>query len=429
MRKNSKTINKFHRSHAGLRKFLRLVSYGCYHRNLFSRHAITPRSYDDLLRQIRFFVPEKNLQMTRHDKFSYFTFVGDFRHGTKNYFYSSFLLKTLLPEHCLQKIILLQILEGAGALPAIEILSRAERVLTDHKPDCMEADLFQSFRRRLNELTDSGVLRKFEAGGKVLYEKISNPLDELSENELTLLHSALKFYRNVAPIGTAGYFLCDSLKTCTESAREIFQFRNNNFARILDDDLLLTIAKAIRLRKKILVERENKSPVTVTPVAVETDFLCSRQYLVALRQKELMSLRIEKIVSVNLLSQYLVALRQKELMSLRIEKIVSVNLLSDAGEKFSPSQKKLREVRLLVHFKDADERRLREKILTEELPARIVEEAQGVICVVETPDPLQIYPRLWKFQPWAEILAGKDGLRERMRRDVQEVLKNYAKSV
>ncbi|MBQ4404242.1 MAG: WYL domain-containing protein [Selenomonadaceae bacterium] len=403
MRKNSKTINKFHRSHAGLRKFLRLVSYGCYHRNLFSRHAITPRSYDDLLRQIRFFVPEKNLQMTRHDKFSYFTFVGDFRHGTKNYFYSSFLLKTLLPEHCLQKIILLQILEGAGALPAIEILSRAEQVLTDHKPDCMEADLFQSFRRRLNELTDSGVLRKFEAGGKVLYEKISNPLDELSENELTLLHSALKFYRNVAPIGTAGYFLCDSLKTCTESAREIFQFRNNNFARILDDDLLLTIAKAIHLRKKILVERENKSPVTVTPVAVETDFLCSRQYLVALRQKELMSLRIEKIVSVK--------------------------LLGDAGEKFSPSQKKLREVRLLVHFKDADERRLREKILTEELPARIVEEAQGVICVVETPDPLQIYPRLWKFQPWAEILAGKDGLRERMRRDVQEVLKNYAKSV
>lgn len=403
MRKNSKTINKFHRSHAGLRKFLRLVSYGCYHRNLFSRHAITPRSYDDLLRQIRFFVPEKNLQMTRHDKFSYFTFVGDFRHGTKNYFYSSFLLKTLLPEHCLQKIILLQILEGAGALPAIEILLRAEQVLTDHKPDCMEADLFQSFRRRLNELTDSGVLHKFEAGGKVLYKKIANPLDELSENELTLLHSALKFYQNVAPIGTAGYFLCDSLKTCTESAREIFQFRNNNFARILDDDLLLTIAKAIHLRKKILVERENKSPVTVTPVAVETDFLCSRQYLVALRQKELMSLRIEKIVSVK--------------------------LLGDAGEKFSPSQKKLREVRLLVHFKDADERRLREKILTEELPARIVEEAQGVICVVETPDPLQIYPRLWKFQPWAEILAGKDGLRERMRRDVQEVLKNYAKSI
>ena len=406
MRKNPKTINKFHRSHAGLRKFLRLVSYGCYHRNLFSRHAITPRSYDDLLRQIRFFVPEKNLQVTRHDKCSYFTFVGDFRHGTRNYFYSSFLLKTLLPEHCLQKIILLQVLEGEGLLPATEILERAEQIITDHKPDRIEADLFQSLRRRLNELVDSGIVRKVYTPGKVLFEKISNPLGELSTNEATVLYSALKFFRNVAPIGTAGYFLCDSLKNICEPSeymREIFQFRNNNFARILDDGILLTVAQALCRRKKILIERENKLPVTLTPVAVETDFLCSRQYLVALRKKELMQLRVEKITSAK--------------------------LLADDAEKFAPSQQKLRKIRLLVHFKDADERRLREKMLTDELPARIVEEAQSVICVVETPDPLQIYPRLWKFQPWAEILAGADGLRERMRHDVQEVLKNYAESV
>ena len=397
MRNKIKTINKFHSSHASLRKFLRLVSYGCYHRNLFAKHAITPRSYDDLLRQIRFFVPEKNLQATRQDKCSYFTIVGDFRHGTRNYFFSSFLVKTLLPEKCLQKIVLLQVLEGAGSLSTTEILSRAEWVLIDHKPERTEADLFQSFRRRLNELIDSGVVRK------VAFEKIANPLGELSADEKTLLLTALKFYRNVAPIGTAGYFLCEGLKNDAEPAREIFQFRNNNFARILDDDILLTIAEALRRRKKLLVEREGKSPVIVTPVAVETDFLCSRQYLVALRQKELMSLRIEKITAVK--------------------------FAEDDAEQFAPSRQKLREVRLLIHFNDADERRLREKILTDELPARIVEEAAGVICVVETPDPLQIYPRLWKFQPWAEILAGKDGLRDRMSRDAREALKNYAKSV
>lgn len=403
MRKKPKTINKFHRSHAVLRKFLRLVSYGCYHRNLFAKHAITPRSYDDLLRQIRFFVPEKNLQMTRHDKCSYFTVIGDFRHGTKNYFYSSFLLKTLLPEHCLQKIVLLQVLEGAGALPSTEILSRAETVLTDHKPDRIEADLFQSFRRRLNELTYSGLVSKIKVDGKVLFEKIANPLSKLSADEVRLLLFALKFYRNVAPIGTLGYFLCDTLKAGTDPEREIFQFRNDNFARILDDDILFIIAEALRRRKKLLVERENKPPVTVTPVAVETDFLCSRQYLVALRQKELMSLRIEKITAVK--------------------------LTNDEAESLSPSRQKLRQVRLLIHFKDAAERQRYEKILTDELPARIVEEAEKVICVVETPDPLQIYPRLWKFQPWAEILSGTDGLRDRMHRDVQEALKNYEKSV
>lgn len=406
MSKTPKILNKFNRSHAGLRKFLRLVSYGCYHRTLFSRHAITPRSYDDFLRQVRFFIPEKNLQVTRRDKYSYFTFVGDFRHGTKNYFYSSFLLKTLLPEHCLHKIILLQVLEGAGSLPTPEILERAEQSMTEHKPDRWEADLMQIFRRRLNELADSGLVRRVEMHGKFFYEKISNPLGELSAQETEILLDALSFLRNVSPIGTAGYFLCDSLKSlydASDSARQIFQFRNNNFAMILDDDILLTIAEGLRRRKKIVVERENRLPVVVTPVAVETDFLFGRRYLVALRQKELMRLRVEKITAVR--------------------------LAEDVAESFSSARLKLREIRLRVQFKDARERRLREKLLTEELPCRIVDGDEEFICVIETPDPLQIYPRLWKFQPWAEILSGADGLRERMTRDVEEVLKNYAEPV
>lgn len=407
MSKNPKILNKFNRSHAGLRKFLRLVSYGCYHRTLFSRHDITPRSYDDFLRQVRFFIPEKNLQVTRHEKFSYFTFVGDFRHGTKNYFYSSFLLKTLLPKSCLQKIILLQILESAQPLPASKILNQAERLVTEYDPESFGEDLPQNLRRRLNELVDSGLVRRTQTAKKISYEKILNPLENFSADEVKILRSALNFFRNVAPVGTAGYFLCDSLKNFygePEDVREIFQFRNNNFARILDDDILLTITEALRRGKKILVERENRAPIVVTPCAVETDFLHSRQYLVALRQRELMRLRVEKISAIK--------------------------ILGDGAEKFSPAFQSLRKVRLRVKFQSDDERRLREKILTEELPARIVDETDGeFICLVETPDPLQIYPRLWKFQPWAEILPGKDGLRERMRRDVEEVLKNYAQPV
>ncbi len=265
----------------------------------------------------------------------------------------------------------------------------------------------QSFRRRLNELVDSGLVCKTEIDNKILYEKISNPLEDISEDEVKIFYSALKFFRNDSLIGTAGYFLCDSLKSIcgiAEPVREIFQFRNNNFARILDDDILLTITEALRLHTKIVVERDNHSPIIVTPCAIETDFLYSRQYLVALRQKELMRLRVEKITAVK--------------------------IIKDVAEKIYLTHQKLREVRLRVKFKDEEERQLHKNILMEELPARIAEEkADEFICIVETPDPLQIYPRLWKFQPWAEILPGKDGLRERMRRDVEEVLKNYEEPV
>ena len=116
-----KILNKFNRSHAGLRKFLCLLSYGCYHRNLFMRHNITPRTYDDLLRQVRLFVPEKNLQTTRHDKCTYFTLIGDFRHGTEN-------------------------------LTFPEIMTRVEKILEERRPNFLDADLPQTLRRRLNEL-------------------------------------------------------------------------------------------------------------------------------------------------------------------------------------------------------------------------------------------------------------------------------------
>lgn len=370
------------------------------------RHDITPRTYDDLLRQVRFFVPEKNLQATRHDKCTYFTLIGDFRHGTENFYCASFKLKTLLPEQCLYKIILLQVLEG-DRLTFPEIMTRVEDILAEHKPTLLDADLLQSLRRRLNELIDSGLVRRVEVRKKIFYEKISNPLGELSAEEIQNLTVALNFFRNVSLLGTAGFFLRDSLKSlypAPESARQIFQFKNNNFARVLDDDILLTIIEAARRRKKIFVERENKMPLTVTPLAIETDFLCSRQYLVALNQKELMRLRIEKITAVK--------------------------LTADDAENFSREQEKSRTVRLRVKFATPQERMFREKILSDELPCRIVDEtADEFICVVESPDPLQIYPRLWKFQPWAEILSGADGLRDRMRRDTLEALKNYAEPV
>lgn len=406
MSKTRKPIHKFHCSHTGLRKFLRLVSYGCYHRKLFEKHEITPRSYDDFLRQIKFFVPEKNLQVTWHDKCAYFTIVGDFRHGTKNYFYSSFLLKTLLPEHCLHKIILLQILADGELLQMSEILKRAEIISEAHK-ETGNLDLMQTFRRRLNELATSGPVRRVESDKKVFFGRVPNPLAELSADEVKILSVALQFLRNVSFIGTAGYFLCDSLKDfcdTSEEAAEIFQFRNNNFVRILDDNILLKATEAQRRRQKIVIRREGNLTLKVTPIAVETDFLYNRQYLVV-RERE-------------------------HLMRLRVDKILTVDMTKEEAEDYSAWRDVLREVRLRVRFENSAERRQREKLLADELPIKIIEEsANEFICAVETIDPLQIYPRLWKFQTWAEILPGADGLRERMLHDAEEALKNYAEPV
>ena len=135
MAKISKIFNKFNRSHKDLRKFLRLVSYGCYNRMQFSKYGITPRTYDDFLRQLRFFIPPINIQIHRYEKFSYSTFSGDFKSTSENYLYRAFLLKTILPEYLLYNVTILQILEQAQKpMTLSEIVEFASEKISEFKP-------------------------------------------------------------------------------------------------------------------------------------------------------------------------------------------------------------------------------------------------------------------------------------------------------
>ena len=404
--KTSKIFNKFNRSHKDLRKFLRLVSYGCYNRMQFLNYGITPRTYDDFLRQLRFFIPPINIQVHRHEKFSYPTFSGDFRYTSENYLYRSFLLKTILPEYFLYNITILQILEQAQKpLTLSEIVEIAIEKISEFNPEILDKDLTQILRRRVDSLKNSGVVESYSEGGKFFYRKLNNPLGEFSPDELKFLSATVEFYKNYSLISTAGYFFADSLKEIFKTdTQNFFQFKNNNFVQILDDDILFLTLQAIENNLQISYKRENKPAVTVTPLAIETDFLCCRQYILAVRGKDTFKFRTDNIIDAE---------------------------ISDLpAQNFSAPAKKLREIKLRVTFQNAAERNERAKILNDETDFKIIaEEKNFFVCAIEIEDPLQFYPRLWKFQPWAEILPGVDGLHERMLNDAKEVLKNYAESV
>ncbi len=53
------------------------------------------------------------------------------------------------------------------------------------------------------------------------------------------------------------------------------------------------------------------------------------------------------------------------------------------------------------------------------------EENDVLTCAIDDPEPLRFFPWLRGFLPRAEILAGADGLRERMRDNIKEALQNY----
>ena len=152
-------------------------------------------------------------------------------------------------------------------------------------------------------------------------------------------------------------------------APNMFQFRNDNFTRILDDDLVLTIIQALNERRRLLIERRKKRSLTAIPLALETDFLYDRQYLAAWKVSE----------------------RGLEPVRLRLDEITSLKLGEPIDRIASTSNERLREIVLRVTFDNDAQRREREQIIR---------------------------------QPWAEILSGK--LRSRMLDDANEALKNYA---
>ena len=117
--------------------------------------------------------------------------------------------------------------------------------------------------------------------------------------------------------------------------------------------------------------------------------------------------------------QYISALHKKEFLRLRADKIIEVEILKDTAESVGSLKKKSREIKLRVHFQNFEERTAREKILREEFDTEIFDEGENFfICAIKAEDPLQFYPKLWQFQTWAKILLGADGLRERMKNDM-----------
>ena len=381
MYKSKKSTNKFNRSYEGLRKFLRLVSYGCYHRKLFKSKEINPRTYDEFLRQIRFFISEKNIQLTYHDRFAYFTFAGDFYHETTNYLYSSFLTKSLLASHCLQYITILQIMGQTKKPLSLPVLAdKVSEIIVTHDETLENNDFLQLTRRRLNELVEAGFLRKVNHSGSLFYELIPNPLKNLSKSEAAALKMALDFYKNYSLISLPGYFLYDSLMNLyDDEPAKIFQFKNNNFTRILDDDILFSIVQALKQKRKLELERENKPPLKITPFSIETDFLLNRQYLLALRNNR----------------------NRLEPVRLRIDKILKVKLLPEEVDSAISTSERLREIYLRVHFNDEEERIHRISILNGQFDIEIVNtENNAFTCRISVTDPLRYYPLLWTVQSW-----------------------------
>ena len=404
----SKKAPRYASRYESLRPFLRFLAWGCWHKTEFAGiSGKSARSYEDGLARARVFLPKDAFIEIKKGRKSYITLRGDAYYGCNNFLVNSYRMKSLPPLAAFYTVLVLQILGRAGKPLTFGAFWGLRCVMEGEYPAILsEGELNDSYLHdTLESLRESGYIEMRRENGDFNYRLRENPLAYLSRAELSALLAAIGFYKNIAAVSVVGYQLeavLQSLYALETMPAVPAQFRNIAFDRVLDDEILHAALEALRLKKALRFRYREKERL-VFPLRVITDFASGgRQYLEA-REKD-----------APFVSTY------------RLDRITDVSL-EDAKPPVEPLEPPA-PVRLVVrfHLADGDRNALRARILERSPHISVLsEENDALTCAIDDPEPLRFFPWLRGFLPRAEILAGADGLRERMRDNIKEALQNY----
>ena len=408
MPKKSRPAPRYASRYESLRPFLRFLAWGCWHKTEFAEiSGKSARSYEDGLARARVFLPKDAFIETKKGRKSYITLRGDAYYGCNNFLVNSYRMKSLSPLAAFYTVLALQILAKEGPL-TFGGFWKADGVITDKYPDILpDGDLNDSYLHdTLEALRENGYIKmRREKNGEVNYRLRKNPLADLTRTELSALLAAIGFYKNITAVSVIGYQLEAVLQNLYGLERLPAipaQFRNIAFDRVLDDEILHCALEAIRLKKAMRFQYKGKKKL-VFPLRVVTDFASGgRQYLIACEKKA-------HIV-----------------FSYRLDRIVDAILADAVPPVGTPKQPMLSRLTVRFHFVNEDSKIWRSRILERSPHISILaEENDSILFAIDTPEPLRFFPWLRSLLPHAEILAGPDHLRERMRNNIKEAMQNY----
>lgn len=408
MPKKTRLAPRYASRYESLRPFLRFLAWGCWHKTEFAGiSGKSSRSYEDGLARARVFLPKDAFIETKKGRKSYVTLRGDAYYGCNNFLVNSYRMKSLPPLAAFYTVLVLQILRHEGYPLTFDGFWGTEGVMNGEYPSVLpEGDLKDSYLHdTLESLRESGYIEMRRENGETNYRLRKNPLIGLTQEELFALLAAIGFYKNITAVSVIGYQLEAMLQNlyALETLPSVpAQFRSIAFDRVLDDEILHAAFEAIRLKKALHFQYKGKNKL-VFPLSIITDFSSGgRQYLKACDKKR------------PAVSFY------------RLDRIVDANLTDGIPPTKTPKPPESSRFVVRFYLADGDRAALRARILEHSPHISVLSEDENALdCVVEDPDPLRFFPWIRGFLPRAEILAGADGLRNRMRDNIKEALQNY----
>ena len=302
-KKDKKSYKKSVKDYECYREFLRnIMIYGYRSREEYAELGISGRSYDNY-KHVLFDCLDNGFISERYEgKEKILSFNSDLYNVSRNFLIDTYFNKGIKKSAAYSMLFLI-ILANAERGMSINEITDAIAISQKAEYDLHDPNV----RRWLDQLELYGYIKSESKANKKLYSLPVNFLDELTEKEITSLYRAVNFYANISLLTVPGYYLANTIESYMHAMSnkqpeqaDIWQYRCQNYSRIVDDEVIFTVLEAIRKNASITFQYgNNKKLVNVVPQKIIADYPYGRTYLIGTDKS---TYKIDKISKIKLKS-------------------------------------------------------------------------------------------------------------------------------
>lgn len=286
----SELIKNFDKTRDYMRDF---YIYGFKTRNDFQYKSL--RTYDDERRRIESWLGDF-IKFSSSKKGKQISISCDSGQIYENPLYNAYRCKSFTKNDIQLHFFLLDILKEDEFMSLNEI---TDRILDDFE---VNFDT-QTVRLKLNEYIKEGIIISRKQGRSLVYAKSPDSFQKLAGKDSDKITDMIKFFSESAPFGIIGNYILKSLN----KVNDLFLIKHNFIVHTLEDNILLSLCKAIDGKNYVNLVNYGKSHKKIEIRGLPMNFLVStqtgRRYIVIYcpQWRRFSSLRLDYIKNVDIL--------------------------------------------------------------------------------------------------------------------------------
>ncbi len=218
--------------------------YGCFSRDgLTKKRNISSRKVSYEMRRIQQYVEDKYIKFDKDGRYKLLSLTYDFLRHTENFLVNTYMTKSFTKTSLITYYYILMLIQSKDKPCS---LKEIENGLADEGYPLFENVSSKTLARKLSEMCGRiGILACNSVKRTKYYSISSDVLNELKNNEVMTILTAVSLSKNMIFPVTAGYYCEQTLKDYLCYERDIdvrdtdlFNYRNVHFHPVIEEEIL-----------------------------------------------------------------------------------------------------------------------------------------------------------------------------------------------